>query len=104
MKKIVLYITLFSFQINHNSCVHRIDRYCHLHYSQDNYRKELGNTYFKEVTNRTNATRTLHAPVKSPCRKSTNNLDLSSLLTIQSLLPSVYHKPQISPYEILPKR
>ena len=93
MKKILLYLTLFSFQIHHACYTSRtVQRNCHLQYTDETYRKDLGNRYFREnfpAGNKSKRFNPASSRVQSQGSKS-NAEKLAPLLIIQSILPPLY--------------
>lgn len=116
MKKLFLFFTVFSSQLNHNSYTPRIKRQCHLRYTDEHFRNDLGNRYLRETLEQTRKqkylnqsqiqqqTQTSRCKSAQPRKSIIPDQNLNSILTIQSILPSLYHPPKIYPFEILPKR
>lgn len=86
----------------------RIIRSCHLCYTAEHYRKELGNNYMyeaqyvKPLKKVTPDFQKKQSRARSACPRTYP--DLSTTLIIRSLSRDLYYPPHISSFEILPKR
>lgn len=93
-----------------------VTRPCHKnYYSDENYRKNLGNKYLEESLKDIRKNRYLEKPYppieqtikrskSSSARIPASSQELSQTLIIQSILPAIYHPPKINSFEILPKK
>jgi hypothetical protein len=119
MKKLILCFSIFLFQLNHSCSTARMRRQCHLRYTDEQFRKDIGNRYLKEALEEARKPRVLNKlqtsannqpkrgrsaqPRPQGFRPFKPDADLSSLLIIQSMLPDLYYPPKIRPFEFLPK-
>ncbi len=127
MKKLFLFFTVLLYQTNHgcytnhNYCfTPRIKRQCHLRYTDEHFRNDLGNRYLAEALEETRKKRYLTQseasqknqqsrskslqPTSKTVRGSMPDRNMNSMLIIQSILPALHYPPKISSFEILPKR
>lgn len=103
MKKITILIFLFH-NIYASYTPRIVQRPCHRRYTDQDYRKEIGNKYLEEIKNKRRAK---SAPISKRLSTQTSverAQELSQSLMIKSILPVLYHPPKIGYFEILPKQ